>query len=52
LNDAKATSIHSLNSVGKLELNGGRSNHRRLAAPIFLLNSLGHATLASRQLLV
>jgi hypothetical protein len=41
LHDAKATGIHSLDSVRKLELNGWRSNDRRLAAPIFLLNFFG-----------
>ena len=48
LNDTQSTSIRSLNSIGQLILNGRRSDHRRLTAPVSFVDPLCRPTLASR----
>ena len=48
LNDTQSIGIRSLNSIGQFILNGGRSNHRRLTAPVRFVDSLCRMTLASR----
>jgi hypothetical protein len=47
LNDTQPTGIRGLNSIGQFILNGGRSNHRRLPAPVRFVDSLCRTTLAS-----
>jgi hypothetical protein len=47
LNDTQPTGIRGLNPIGKLNLNGGRSDHWRLPAPVRFVDSLRRTTLAS-----
>jgi hypothetical protein len=47
LNDTQPTGIRGLNPIGKFNLNGGRSDHWRLPAPVRFVDSLRRTTLAS-----